>query len=400
MDVLLLDYAALRAKGVSAREVNLREDRAADEARMYEVEEHRTTWSVTCARALQQAHTVDERMGAVRALPVPTLDTGGAVPEKDAQAEYDGVAWEAASSNGSLWRGWHGATHTVAEFEIAPAALALAATRSFTRARDAERSPDGYACENAYGAPLRVRITRDESALIASDLNLALLREIGKIERACKLRGRGGFMLVAATDGAYCKAKALSARDALRYDRASADERVRLKLRAPYEPPRVASGVFYGLQARGSACPVAEGRRLPAEFDNNQAELDGLILALRRHVALLAGISVHEVLRRLLHDCEYAIGPAADADDDGETVTNARRGGRGMIGDASAEARDLLVIIDSDTTARSLPTCSIARGARAISSGCGVRRTGCERRRRCCCASGSGRSARRCTHSG
>ena len=37
VDVLLLDYAALRAKGVSAREVNLREDRAADEARTYEV---------------------------------------------------------------------------------------------------------------------------------------------------------------------------------------------------------------------------------------------------------------------------------------------------------------------------------------------------------------------------
>ena len=90
---------------------------------------------------------------------------------------------------------------------------------------------------------------------------------------------------------------------------------------------------------------------LPAEFDNNQAELDGLILALRRHVALLAGISVHEVLRRLLHDCEYAIGPAADADDDGETVANARRGGKGMSVDASAEARDLLVIIDSEIIA-------------------------------------------------
>ena len=90
-----------------------------------------------------------------------------------------------------MWRGWHSATHTVAEFEIAPAALAQAATRSFTRVRDAECSPDGYVCENAYGAPLRVRISRDESALITSDINLALLREVGKIERACKLRGRG-----------------------------------------------------------------------------------------------------------------------------------------------------------------------------------------------------------------
>jgi hypothetical protein len=227
----------------------------------------------------------------------------------------------------------------------------MAATRSFMRVRDAECSPDGYVCENAYGAPLRVRIARDESALIASDINLALLREIGKIERSCKLRGRGGFMLVAATDGAYCKAKALSARDALRHDRASADERVQLKLRAPYEPPQVASGVFYGLQALGSTCPVAEGRRLPAEFDNNQAELDGLILALRRHVALLAGISVHEVLRRLLHDCEYATGPAASADDSEEVVANGQYGGEDLDANAPAEVRDLLVIIDSEIIA-------------------------------------------------
>jgi hypothetical protein len=73
---------------------------------------------------------------------------------------------------------------------------------------------------------------------------------------------------------AYCKAKALSARDALRYDRASVDERVQLKLRAPYEPPQVASGVFYGLQAtivniwlakganvmsKGAGAPAASG---------------------------------------------------------------------------------------------------------------------------------------------
>jgi hypothetical protein len=44
IDVLLLDYAALRAKGACARAINLREDRDADEARRYEVEEHVTTW--------------------------------------------------------------------------------------------------------------------------------------------------------------------------------------------------------------------------------------------------------------------------------------------------------------------------------------------------------------------
>ena len=122
------------------------------------MEEHLTTWSVTCARPLQQAHTVEERMGAVRAAPVPTNAEGGAVPDADAQAAYDGVAWDAAKNNGSLWSGWRGPNHRVGEFEIAPAALALAATRSFTRVRDAECSPDGYVCENAYGAPLRYAV--------------------------------------------------------------------------------------------------------------------------------------------------------------------------------------------------------------------------------------------------
>jgi len=350
-DVLLLDYAALRAKGVSAKEVNLREDRIADEARRHEVEEYSTAWTITCTGALRQAHTVEERMGAVRAMPVPTYADGGAVPESDVQVAFDGVAWKAAKDNGSLWSGWRGPNHKVAEFERAPAAFASAVTRSFSRAYEAERSPEGLTCVNAYGGLLQIRIARDEAALIASDLNLALLREIGKIEMVCKQRGRGGFKLVAATDGAYCKAKALSARDALRYELASDAERVQRKLRAPYEPPQVASGVFYGLQAPGSAVPVAEGRRLPAEFDNNQAELDGLILALRRHVALLTGISVHEVLRRLLHDCEYAIGPAASADEgeDELDAMSARDGEADTSG--PREARDLLIIIDSEIIA-------------------------------------------------
>ena len=114
----------------------------------------------------------------------------------------------------------------------------------------------------------------------------------------------------------------------------------------------MASGVFYGLQAPGSVVPVAEGRRLPAEFDNNQAELDGLILALRRHVALLTGISVHEVLRRLLHNCEYGTGPAAAGVDEGEDESEAvpARVDEADVNGA-AEARDLLVIIDSEIIA-------------------------------------------------
>ena len=49
IDLLLLDYAALRAKGVGAKEVNLREDRAADEAGKYVVGAFTTAWSATCA---------------------------------------------------------------------------------------------------------------------------------------------------------------------------------------------------------------------------------------------------------------------------------------------------------------------------------------------------------------
>jgi hypothetical protein len=142
-------------------------------------------------------------MGAIRAMPVPTYADGGTVPGTDAQAAYDGVAWEAAHDNGSMWSGWRGLNHRVAEFERAPAALAFAVTRSFMRAHEAERSSEGFTCENAYGGRLQIRIARDEAALIASDLNLALLREISKIEMVSKLRDRGGFKLVAATDGAY-----------------------------------------------------------------------------------------------------------------------------------------------------------------------------------------------------
>jgi hypothetical protein len=191
-----------------------------------------------------------------------------------------------------------------------------------------------------------VRIARDEAALIATDINLALMGEIGKIELACVASGRGGFLLVAATDGAFVRAKALSAREALRYAMASDEERNSLRLRAPYEPPQVASGVFYGLQPTGSACPVLEGRRLPAHYDNNQAELDGLILALRRHVALLTGLTVHEVLQQLLLDCELATGPAASADEDaGDCAGLCAESSKNR---APSGARDLLVIIDSE----------------------------------------------------
>ena len=173
-------------QGVSAKEVNLREDRIADEARRHEVEEYSTAWTITCVGALRQAHTVEERMGAVRAMPVPTYADGGAVPESVVQVAFDGVAWKAAKDNCSLWSGWRGPNHKVAEFERAPAAFASAVTRSFTRAYEAERSPEGLTCVNAYGGLLQIRIARDEAALIASDLNLALLREIGKIEMVCK----------------------------------------------------------------------------------------------------------------------------------------------------------------------------------------------------------------------
>ena len=122
------------------------------------------------------------------------------------------------------------------------------------RVHEAERSSEGFTCENAYGGRLQIRIARDEAALIASDVNLALLREISKIEMVSKQRDRGGFMLVAATDGAYCKSKALSARDALRYDMASVAERAQRKLRAPYEPPQVASGVSTGFRRLGVLC--------------------------------------------------------------------------------------------------------------------------------------------------
>ena len=69
-------------------------------------------------------------------------------------------------------------------------------------------------------------------------------------------------------------------------------------------------------------------------------------------MALLTGISVHEVLRRLLHDCEYATGPAATSADDGEDELEVMSARAGEV-DTSCpgEARDLLIIIDSEIIA-------------------------------------------------
>ena len=110
--------------------------------------------------------------------------------------------------------------------------------------------------------------------------------------------------------------------------------------RVKQSPPR---NLLDRLRQRQSAV-LGFMRDFTVPFDNNQAELDGLILALRRHVALLAGISVHEVLRRLLHDCEYATGPAASADDSEEIVVNGRREDEVLDANAPAEVRDLLVM--------------------------------------------------------
>ncbi len=77
-------------------------------------------------------------------------------------------------------------------------ALESVVSRSFMRDREVECADEGALFANAYGEPLKVRIARDEAALIATDINLALMGEIGKIELACVARGRGGFLLVAA----------------------------------------------------------------------------------------------------------------------------------------------------------------------------------------------------------
>jgi hypothetical protein len=63
--------------------------------------------------------------------------------------------------------------------------------------------------------------------------------------------------------------------------------------------PRVACGVYYGQQAEGSAVPIAEGLALPAGYDINMAEHMALIIALRRHAALILEVSLDVLLERL-----------------------------------------------------------------------------------------------------
>ena len=198
IDLLLLDYAALRAKGVCAKEVNLREDRAADKAGKHVAGAHTTAWSATCAAELRRANGFENRVAAVRVLPAPRDADGAKFTDALVEARYDGVAWNNGRSNGCLWRGWRTAAHVPSHFERAPMALESVVSRSFMRDREVECADEGALFANAYGEPLKVRIARDEAALIATDINLALMGEIGKIELACVARGRGGFLLVAA----------------------------------------------------------------------------------------------------------------------------------------------------------------------------------------------------------
>ncbi|KOO29441.1 hypothetical protein Ctob_004847, partial [Chrysochromulina tobinii] len=332
IDLLLLDYAALRAKGVCAKEVNLREDRAADKAGKHAAGAHTTAWSATCAAELRRANGFENRVAAIRVLPAPRDADGAKFTDALVEARYDGVAWNNGRSNGSLWRGWRTAAHVPSHFERAPMAFACAVTRSFMRDREAECADEGALFANAYGEPLKVRIARDEAALIATDINLALMGEIGKIEVACVARGRGGFLLVAATDGAFVRAKTLSAREALRYAMASDEERSSLRLRAPYEPPQ------------------AEGARSAAELDSRLSKkVRALADTCAVQLLIREGVKVWQIFRRgreartEIEELVFLVkeGPVSDDEMTGEG--RAGRDARAMFEQAQ---RDLLCAVD------------------------------------------------------
>ena len=239
-------------------------------------------------------------------------------------------AEDVLSRKQAAWRA--GRLRRLDSYARPPEALGSALLRVFIRSRETEDSAVGMCIEDAAGGDaFRVCVTAEQVALMLPDVNRGFIGELLKLQVSRRIAGRGLFLLVAATDGAHAKAVERSSLTALQ---GGADPVSLL--------PRVGCGAYFGQQLLASACPLGVGRSLPPWYDNNLAELYGLILAQRQHLALLVGISVGQVARRLAHDCEFGIGVADDA---GVAA-------RPLYEGVGLRSLDLLVSIDSEMIAK------------------------------------------------
>jgi len=327
-ELLLGEYAALKSHGRNPASTNLQEDHTS-RARMRFARDCRARRLTITLREpdAEKKKTGDDEGGRsaskrVRMAPAPKMADGQRIPARDAREVFDCVAWD---QPGQLWCSHLHPEHELGVFETHPQAHVDARLCGFIRDELSE-SEHGRTVQNAYGGVLKIKIDKGEAAMQWAELNKDLLEELGRLELSRLDEGRRPYRLVAATDGSRKETKRRSINLAVA-DGGS----------TTVAPPRVASGVYYGQQPEGSAVPIAEGLALPAGYDINMAEHMALIVALRRHAALILEVSLDVLLEHLDAGREDELLPV-------------------LAPAEGTEELDLLVIMDSENVANSMGT--------------------------------------------
>ncbi|KOO34495.1 hypothetical protein Ctob_016112, partial [Chrysochromulina tobinii] len=327
-ELLLGEYAALKSHGRNPASTNLQEDHTS-RARMRFARDCRARRLTITLREpdAEKKKTGDDEGGRsaskrVRMAPAPKMADGQRIPARDAREVFDCVAWD---QPGQLWCSHLHPEHELGVFETHPQAHVDARLCGFIRDELSE-SEHGRTVQNAYGGVLKIKIDKGEAAMQWAELNKDLLEELGRLELSRLDEGRRPYRLVAATDGSRKETKRRSISLAVA-DGGS----------TTVAPPRVASGVYYGQQPEGSAVPIAEGLALPAGYDINMAEHMALIVALRRHAALILEVSLDVLLEHLDAGREDELLPV-------------------LAPAEGTEELDLLVIMDSENVANSMGT--------------------------------------------
>ena len=266
--------------------------------------------------------------------PAPRTTDGKRIPTRAAREVFDCVAWD---TPGQLWSGHLHPEQQIGIFEAHPHARADARLCGCIRDEACE-SEQGRLVPNSYGGVLCIKVSKGEAAMQWADLNKDLLEELGRLEISRLEEGRKPYRLVAATDGSLKESKRRALRQAV------ADGGPTL-----IGPPRVASGVYYGQRDENDGVPIAEGLALPAGYDINMAEHVALILALRRHAALILGVEMFVLLEHLDDGREDELLAAADA------VRQSSRTAEEALTDEAQEL-DLLVIMDSENVSNLMGT--------------------------------------------
>ena len=324
--MLLLEYAKIKTNCGGPVGQNLTENHSWQDSLKHKPSGQARIFNITC----KGGKSADVEGDAGKAdidrvlLDPPPEDADGSAIDEDLACEQFGCVNFA--DDGPLWRGWRNAYETAGDFDRHPEAMASPLLRCFLRCEEME-SPDGLLIANGLATdgarasgtkdPLHIRVSKEECSKITPQVTRALLRELGKLAVDRRARGRDEYRLVAATDGGFKRARTPTPAEALRAIEQGGE-------REHDVLPRAASAAYYGPQLRGSKCPVAEGEALPPGADNNVTELGAILLALRRHVALLEDISPDEVAARIAQGtepscdglaCPHEAGPEAKRTD-------------------------------------------------------------------------------------